>query len=125
MKIFNQKNEEKGFTLIELLCAVAIISILASIAITSLVSHRNRAFDDAAISDLKNAALSQEAYYADHNTYSSNVAALQVPPYNLTISTKVNLNITAADDMGYTMTSVHTTSGNVFTLTGPGGPITS
>ena len=57
--------------------------------------------------------------------YSSNVATLQVQPYNLTISKNVNVNIVDADDMGYTMTAVHTSSGEVFILTGPGGPITS
>jgi prepilin-type N-terminal cleavage/methylation domain-containing protein len=124
VKLFNQKKEEKGFTLIELLIVIGIIGILAGIAIPSFVGHRNRAFDSAAISDLKNAAIAQEAYYADHTTYSSNAVALQTPPYNLTFSTNVNVNITAADDMGYTMTSVHTSSGEVFTLTGPGGPIT-
>ena len=124
MEIFKKKRQEKGFTLIELLVTIAIIGVLAGIAIPSLVRHRNRAFDTAAISDLKNAAIAQEAYYSDYTTYSSNIAALQVPPYNLFISKNVNVNITAANNMGYTMTSVHTSSGKVFALTGPGGPIT-
>ena len=123
MKLFYPKNEEKGFTLLELLVTVAIIGILAGIAIPSLVRHRNNAFNTAAISDLKNAAIAQEAYYIDHTTYSGNVAALQAPPYNLPISKNVNVDITSADDMGYRMTSVHTSSGKVFSLTGPGGPI--
>jgi type IV pilus assembly protein PilA len=45
---------EKGFTLIELMILVAIIGILLAIAVPQFASYRNRGFNAASESDLKN-----------------------------------------------------------------------
>ena len=65
MKIRNSK----GFTLIELLVVVAIIGILAAIAIPQFAAYRQRGFDARANSDLRNAATSEEAYFASNQVY--------------------------------------------------------
>jgi prepilin-type N-terminal cleavage/methylation domain-containing protein len=61
--------QEKGFTLIELLVVIAIIGILAAIAIPQFAAYKQRANDGAAASDLRNMAVSMEAFYVANNTY--------------------------------------------------------
>jgi len=60
---------KKGFTLIELLIVVAIIGILAAIAIPQFSAYRQKAYNSAALSDLKNAKTALESYYADNQHY--------------------------------------------------------
>ena len=57
----------KGFTLIELLIVVVIIGILAAIAIPKFAGTKNKAYEAAMKSDLKNLSLAQESYYSDAN----------------------------------------------------------
>lgn len=59
----------KGFTLIELLIVVAIIGILAAIAIPQFASYRQKAYNSAAQSDLKNLKTGMEAFFADNQQY--------------------------------------------------------
>ena len=67
--MLNKLRSRKGFTLIELLIVVAIIGILAAIAIPQFSAYREKAFNGAAVSDLKNWKTAQEAFYADVQTY--------------------------------------------------------
>ena len=67
--IMEKGKGQSGFTLIELLVVIAIIAILAAIAIPQYAKYRRKAFNAAALSDLKTIQTTAEAYYSDHQVY--------------------------------------------------------
>ena len=72
LKMF-RKGNQKGFTLIELLIVVAIIGILAAIAIPQFAAYRQKAYNSASLSDLKNAKTGMEAFMADNQQYPATI----------------------------------------------------
>jgi Tfp pilus assembly protein PilE len=102
---------------------VAIIAILAAIAIPQLSVHRTKSYHTTAISDLKNAAIAQEAYYVDTRRYSNDISMLTANPYNLSVSQGVNMSVASASSEAYLMTAYHSAGTMTFTLSGPGGSI--
>jgi type IV pilus assembly protein PilA len=67
--MLNKLRNRKGFTLIELLIVVAIIGILAAIAIPQFSAYRQKAYNSASNSDLKNIKTGMESFMADNQQY--------------------------------------------------------
>ena len=111
-------SNEKGFTLIELMIVIAIIGILAAIAIPNFVSYRQRSYNSAAQSDLKNATTAQEAYYVDWGTYATTTTKLGAGGWVQTAKVTFSPSGSAA---GYTMSAMHTSGNETWTINGPGG----
>jgi len=114
---------EKGFSLLELVTITAIIATLAIIAIPQFSNYRSRAFNDSALSDLRNAATAQEAYFSDNQVY-TNSATILVDSYNLSKNPDTQLSISAAAN-SYTMTAYQPSGNRTYTMVGPGGTIAS
>ena len=122
-KMMNKK-DEKGFTLIELMIVIAIIGILAAIAIPQFSAYRMKAYNSSAQSDVRNIATAQEAYFVDYSTYTSTVGTLSGSTYGYMQGDDVTA-ATDGDSTNYTITAAHSSGNKTYTLTGPGGTITS
>ena len=92
-----------GFSLVELLMVIGIISLLAVIAMPQFVAYRARAADSQMKSDLKNAAIAMESYYAEYKVYPASVAAITAVGFTQT--TGVGLVITVTSPSTFTLTA--------------------
>ncbi len=75
----SKRRDDEGFTLIELLVVIIIIGILAAIAIPVFLNQRQKGWDAAVESDLRNAATAEETVLTSDGAYTTDVALLQTP----------------------------------------------
>ncbi len=89
-------NRRSGFTLIELVVVVTIIGILASMSVVRFTGAKERAFEAKMRTDLRTLATQQEAFFVDHEAFSSSLSELGFSP-----STGLELAILQADVTGW------------------------
>lgn len=87
----------RGFTLLELMIVIAVIAIIVSIAIPSLLNSRKSANEARAIATLRTLSTVQEQYRTRFGTYASGPNALEAAGY-------IDVEFDAYDSLSYTFT---------------------
>lgn len=80
--------ECRGFTLIELMIVVAVIGILAAVAMPMLTEYRNKAFNAAALSDVRNLLSFETGFVIEYGEFAPITASDNV---NGSISATITL----------------------------------
>ena len=99
-----RRHNRRGFTLIELLTVMVVIGLLATVGVPRIRSMKERSYQATLRSDLGTLRTAQEAYYAEHMSYATDVSAL-----DYRMSSHVSITIESSDPLkGWKASARHT-----------------
>jgi len=99
---FSERAKPKdGFTLVEILVVIAVIGLLAAIAIPQFIRYRSEAIDAEMKSDLRNASVAIEAYYAKQSVLPASLA--EIAGYGFQPSGGVTVSLVIVSTTSYTL----------------------
>ena len=101
---------------------VAVIGVLAAIAIPQFIAYRAKGIDSQMKSDLKNAAIAMESYFADKKSYPTTVAAITAVGYTSTAGVTLTINVVSLSSFTLTASAPNGTQPS-FTLSSTTGLI--
>jgi prepilin-type N-terminal cleavage/methylation domain-containing protein len=89
------RGDSRGLTIIELMVVLAVLGLLAAIALSEIMTYRRSAIDAKAKSDLRTAAVAEEAYFLATGDYLSCVDAVctsQLPDFRISSGVTIAFN---------------------------------
>jgi type IV pilus assembly protein PilA len=126
-RLIEARENDEGFTLVELLVVIIIIGVLAAIAIPVFLSQREKGYDSAVKSDLRNAATAEQTVLTETGAYSNAMADLVDAGFAYSAATNYDGNAAvmtatanAGSDFCLTATSRSGTAFQYSTATGLG-----
>ena len=99
------------------------LAVCANVAIPQFFVYRTKAYNAAAESDLRDAAVAQQTYYFKHGAYADDVKKLAGDTYDLNPYDGVNIAVFSANQDHYRMIAFHEKGNKRYSLSGPRGTV--
>lgn len=90
------RRDSRGFSLVELLVAMVVVGILVGLAIPRYNEYKRRFYLTTMVTDLRNLATTEEAYWNLTGTYSTDLQQIQ-----FTSTPRVSISMVSADTLGW------------------------